>query len=69
MHKSIKQNHSEVLGKGEHLISADDAREKNAVGLHWERASNGRGLFLMAQKKDADGRDVTGQINFKLGAY
>ena len=53
--------------KGENIKTADDAVEKNAVGLQWEHAMGGQGLFLMAVLRDDDGRDVMGQLNHKLG--
>ena len=38
--------------KGEHLISADDAKEKENIGSLWARKSNGKCLFLMVTKSD-----------------
>ena len=52
--------------KGEHLATADDAREKRQVGEQWEKASNGRCLFLFALEDD-QGRDVVKQIEDKIG--
>lgn len=52
--------------KGEHLATNDDTKEKEAIGELWEKASNGKCLFLMAVKKDAQGRDVLGQIKAKI---
>ncbi|WP_396269755.1 DEAD/DEAH box helicase [Ideonella sp.] len=53
--------------KGEPYKSNDDSREKRQVGDQWERASNGRCLFLMAVDTDDLGRDVARQIAQKLG--
>ena len=36
------------------------------IGELWESKSNGKGLFLMAVKKDAKGRDVYKQIEDKI---
>jgi type III restriction enzyme len=38
--------------KGEHFYSADDAKEKRAVGAVWESRSNGRCLFVMPTAGD-----------------
>lgn len=51
--------------KGDHLASADEAREKKQVGEQWEKASGGKCLFLFALKDD-NGRDVTKQIADKI---
>lgn len=52
--------------KGAHLISADDACEKIAIGELWERNSAGKGLFIMAQKVDGNGRTVRLQLSDKM---
>lgn len=52
--------------KGEHLATADDAREKRQVGNQWEKSSSGRCLFLFALDDD-HGRDVVKQIDDKIG--
>ena len=38
--------------KGEYLVSADDAKEKENIGSLWARKSNGKCLFLMVTKSD-----------------
>jgi type III restriction enzyme len=38
--------------------TSDDSKEKQAVGELWELKSEGRALFLMAEEKDVQGRDV-----------
>lgn len=48
--------------KGEHLISNDDSKEKNEVGLRWANSSHGRCLFIMAEKQDKLGRNVKTQL-------
>lgn len=51
--------------KGDHLTDAADAREKQEVGALWEARSQGRGLFLMAERRDEGGRDVYAQMIMK----
>ena len=48
--------------KGAHLISADDAKEKDMVGRLWAEKSQGCCRFLMATKRDEKGRDLSIQI-------
>lgn len=48
--------------KGEHLASADDAQEKQNIGTLWAAKSDGKAIFLMAGKKDGQGRDIHRQI-------
>jgi len=48
--------------KGAHLISTDDAKEKDMVGRLWAEKSQGRCRFLMATKRDEKGRDLSMQI-------
>jgi type III restriction enzyme len=50
--------------KGEHL-RGEDAKEKELLGQVWAEKSGN--LFLMAWKKDTQGRDVYQQINRVLG--
>lgn len=38
--------------KGEHLVSADDAKEKENIGNLWAEKSNGKCLFAMVTKED-----------------
>lgn len=49
-------------------MSNDDSKEKRQIGELWERKSNGKGLFLMAEKKDEMGRGVYHQIRAKVDA-
>ncbi len=51
--------------KGAHLTNAADTDEKRAIGLLWEKASGGKGLFLMAEKQ-VDGKDLRTQLRGKL---
>lgn len=48
--------------KGAHLIDGDDTKEKTNVGQLWAAKSTGKGLFLMAQLKDKQGRSLKDQI-------
>ena len=48
--------------KGKHLIDFADTKEKLAIGKLWESKSNGKGLFLMAEKVK-DGLTTAEQIN------
>ena len=48
--------------KGEHLITADKAKEKINIGQLWAAKSDGKGLFLMAQERDERGRSLKDQI-------
>ncbi|MDP2902882.1 MAG: DEAD/DEAH box helicase family protein [Methylovulum sp.] len=49
--------------KGKVYATNDDSREKRAVGELWARKSGGRCLFLMAEKKNAQGKGVFQQID------
>ena len=40
--------------KGDHLWSADDAREKSEIGELWEKRSEGKCLFIMPKGPDFD---------------
>ena len=48
--------------KGDHLSGNADTIEKSNLGDLWQSRSEGRGLFLMAGKRDHVGRNVTEQI-------
>ncbi len=52
--------------KGKIYTTTDDSKEKNNVGFLWESKSSGKGLYLMAQKIDENGRDVYKQISGKI---
>ena len=53
--------------KGEHLIDAKDTKEKRNIGELWEEKSQGKGLFIMAEKRDSKGRDLHKQLKDKVG--
>lgn len=52
--------------KGGLTVQTDDTREKRTVGELWEAKSGGKGLFLIAEKKDALGRGVFDQLKAKI---
>ena len=52
--------------KGSHIAEGPDTAEKRTVGELWERRSDGRCLFLIAEKL-VDGADTPAQILAKVG--
>jgi type III restriction enzyme len=52
--------------KGEHFADTADTREKRNLGALWEEKSGGKGLFLMAEKRDSAGRDLFRQLAEKI---
>jgi type III restriction enzyme len=52
--------------KGEHIADSADTREKRNLGALWEEKSGGKGLFLMAEKRDGAGRDLFRQLSEKV---
>ena len=52
--------------KGKHLIDNADTREKKQIGELWQSKSNGKGLFLMAEKV-RDGMTTAEQIKATIG--
>ena len=52
--------------KGERDARSDDTAEKRTIGELWERQSDGKGLFIVAEKT-VDGNDVRQQLMRKLG--
>ena len=53
--------------KGDHLLTSDDTKEKRTVGLAWERAMAGKGLFLLAVRDD-NGHQPRDQMLRKIAA-
>ena len=53
--------------KGANIVTADDAKEKRNIGELWAKKSQGKGLFLMAEKRDSQHRDIRGQISAVIG--
>lgn len=51
--------------KGAHIAKISDTNEKRTVGALWERESNGKGLFAVAEKM-VDGKDVRQQLAEKI---
>ena len=52
--------------KGEHLVTNEDSKNKDAIGQLWEKSSNGKCLFIMATKKDDKGLTLAEQIYNKV---
>jgi len=52
--------------KGARDADTPDTREKRTIGELWEQMSDGRGLFLVAEKA-VDGKDVRRQLMEKIG--
>jgi len=50
--------------KGEHLKTSDDTKEKTLIGKVWARLSGN--LFLLASKRDDEGRDIHAQLEYIL---
>ncbi len=53
--------------KGGDRVSNDDSKEKRLIGELWAKKSAGKGLYLMAQKKDELGRGVREQLLAVIG--
>ena len=51
--------------KGAHIAEGSDTNEKRTVGALWERESNGKGLFAVAEKM-VDEKDVRQQLAEKI---
>ena len=48
--------------KGKPYVTNDDSKEKRNIGELWAAKSQGRGLFIMAEKKNAQGQELTTQL-------
>nr|WP_085715784.1 restriction endonuclease subunit R [Pseudomonas sp. B28(2017)] len=48
-------------------VSNDDSKEKRLIGELWAKKSAEKGLYLMAQKKDEQGRGVREQLLAVIG--
>jgi type III restriction enzyme len=48
--------------KGKMLVTGDDTKEKRNIGELWAAKSAGCGLFLMAEKKTAQGQELAAQL-------
>ena len=51
--------------KGAHLADGPDTAEKRTIGALWEKASEGKGLFIIAERM-VDGMDVREQLTQKI---
>ena len=49
--------------KGGDRVTTDDTKEKRNIGELWAAKSKGKGLFLIAEKKNAQGESITEQLN------
>ena len=47
--------------KGAHIAEGADTNEKRTIGALWERSSDGKGLFIIAEQM-VDGKDVRQQL-------
>ena len=47
--------------KGAHIAEGSDTAEKRTIGALWERESNGKGLFMVAEKM-VNGKDMRQQF-------
>ena len=54
--------------KGADRVTTDDTKEKRNIGELWASKSERKGLFLMMQKQDEQGRSMKQQIDAVLGA-
>jgi type III restriction enzyme len=52
--------------KGDAYVTNDDSKEKKALGELWASKSGGKGLFLMAEKRDPASRDTYTQVSLKV---
>ena len=52
--------------KGAHLAEGSDTAEKRTIGVLWQRKSDAKGLFVMAEKR-VDGKDVRQQLMERIG--
>jgi type III restriction enzyme len=53
--------------KGDAYVTNDDSKEKKVLGELWASRSGGKGLFLMAEKKDVFGKGAYWQLEEKVG--
>lgn len=54
--------------KGAHIADGMDTAEKRTIGELWEKASEGKGLFIVAEKT-VDGRDAREQLIEKIRGF
>jgi type III restriction enzyme len=54
--------------KGGDRVSNDGSKGKRLIGELWAKKSGGRGIYLMAQKKDEQGRSLREQLLSAINA-
>ena len=52
--------------KGAHIAEGSDTAEKRAIGELWERKSDGKGVFVLAEKSVGE-KGTRTQITEKIG--
>ena len=52
--------------KGGHIADSSDTAEKRAIGELWQRASNGKGVFVVVER-NVDGKDMQRQLLDSIG--
>jgi len=53
--------------KGGDRVTTDDTKEKRNIGELWAEKSGGKGLFLMAEKRNAQGQELAEQLAVAVG--
>lgn len=53
--------------KGGDRLTSDDTKEKDMVGRLWAKTGGDRYLFKMVTDRDAEGRDIRGQLLAAMG--
>ena len=53
--------------KGADRVTTDDTKEKRNVGELWAAKSKGKGMFVMGEKRNAQGLSLAGQIAKVVG--
>ena len=53
--------------KGGDRVTADDTKKKRNIGEIWAAMSDGKGLFVMREKRNAQGLSLAGQIAKVVG--
>ncbi len=61
----LKDGRLLVVDKGAHIAEGSDTAEKRTIGALWERESDGKCLFLVAER-EVDGLDMRGQLLGKI---
>jgi type III restriction enzyme len=53
--------------KGGDRVTSDDTKEKRKIGELWAEKSGGTGLFLLAEKRNAQGQELAEQLSVAVG--